>query len=179
MLLHILLLTTLVSGNDYDYGTRSSHYTAPATQAMILSGDACLPVTVVTQMAEWLDRVQIMEQQRMLHAIGLQRLIREMEAGQSLCAALPLALDRMYGKHELSLKQRRVMGVPIEWGDGWQETSERMTKAMETVESECRASEARDSAYDGVKWPHKREILMCLKRGEKESKKATVVYHMP
>ena len=95
--------------DDYDYGSGSSHYVEPALKELVTGTARCLPPEVTAQMSAWLLRMNVLTQHRMLHAVAVQRLIREMEAGQSLCAALPLALRRMYSKHKLSLAQRAAL----------------------------------------------------------------------
>lgn len=179
LLVLLLLLTTAVLGNQYDYGPRSTHYTAAATQAMIVKAAQCLPQPVTSQIEHWLQNMRVMEQQRMLHTIALERILREMEAGQSLCQAIPVALRRVYSKHELSQKQLLAMGVHMEWGDGWQETALRMREVMRSAGRQCQEAERRAALYDDIKWPDRRQLVDCLRAGNKESKKATLVHHLP
>jgi len=116
--------------DNYDFGGRSSHYVAPAVKELVMETPRCLPPEAIAQMSSWLQRMNEMTQYRMLYAVGVQRLIRVMEAGQSLCSAMREALPRMYRKHTLSLAQRASLDISLEWGDGWQETAEQMRAAL-------------------------------------------------
>jgi hypothetical protein len=181
LLLSLFLLTTLSSGHDddidaYDYGSGSSHYVAPALKELVTEVPRCLPPEVVAQMSGWLQRMNALTQYRLLYAVGVQRLIREMEAGQSLCAALPLALHRMYGKQRLSLRQRQALD---EADDDWAATLDQMTRSMPVAESQCRANEARAGAQNETRWADAHTTLMCLKGAEKEAKKRVSVYYFP
>lgn len=117
----------------------------------------------------------------MLYKIAVERIIREMDGGLELCQTLKASLERVYRAHIYSMLQRRASGIRIEWGDGWQETRDKLIKERYDAEQECR--NARASAANGLDnmkpWAHKSEILKCLRRALDQSTAATTVHHMP
>jgi hypothetical protein len=180
LLLLLVLFSSVALCVEYepiDYGGMGSHYVRPALREMAVEGARCLPKGVDQQVRHWLRYCRSLELYRLLMSVALQRLIRELDSGLSLCSALPQSLDRMYSKMELLMRQRGVAGDLPQPGDGWAETAAVLTAAVERkegeVERECRA------ALLGEREPERTSLLNCLKPVEKKTKKTVLVHHLP